>query len=135
MSTPTPNIWTINAGGVSGDGQKLVGCHIKFDPGTGTYTFTKPNNDVKSTYTPPTPTPSPAPTSFTFPEFTYKDKKWDVSVNLPLTSGVNGSGNWTIVGNKVAFATPPPIDPQSGEYTAQAGSGLGEGEDAISANA
>jgi hypothetical protein len=135
MSTPTPNVWTLNAGGITPSGQPgsdLAGCHIKFN--SGTYEFTKPNiNDILATYTPPTP----APTSFTFPDFIYKDERWSISVNLPLTSGVNGSGGWQMLGNKQAFAQHihMPTGPQ-GEYTAQAGSGVGEDDPtATSANA
>lgn len=136
MSTPTPNVWTLNASGITPagkDGIKLVGCHIKFN--SGTYLFTEPNiNNVLASYTPPTP----APTSFTFPQFTYDKRNWSITVNLPLTSGANGSGTWAVLG-KQAFATPMPPPPASpntnGEYTAQAGSGLGGDEDAISANA
>ena len=132
MSTQTQPVWTLNASGIippGPPGSQLAGCHITKNSAGTAYQFTAPNiTNVLSTSGPPLPT-----ASFTFPQFTYAGFNWIIEVNLPLTPGANGSGTWSIVSPKLAFASGThghgrglPTAPQSGEYTAQAGSQTGE---------
>jgi hypothetical protein len=129
MSTPNPPEWTLHRADITGDsdGEKLHGCHIrKNDAGTA-YEFTEPNiNKVLSTTRPPLPQGA-----FTFPSFDYKDVKgWVIGVIAPLISGVTAIGTWNTPGVK-----PGNTQPQSGDFTAQSGSGLGEDDAAACAKA
>jgi hypothetical protein len=117
MPTTTP-IWTLNASGITPAGsageQKLAGCHITQNSAGTAYEFTKPNiNEVLATSGPPLPT-----LPFTFPTFAYKDLDWNITVST-LPSGANGSGTWNTPGSGVAGTAP-----ESGDYTAQSGSGV-----------
>jgi hypothetical protein len=128
------NIWTLSAADVSGgtDGKKLAGCHIVQNATN--YTFTKPDWTVLSTSTGTT-----LPTgSFTFPSFDYKDiTGWSVTMQAPPAVSTQnwGADNWSFPNQPLIEGTGP-ISGESGEFTAQAGSGLGQGEgDAHSAKA
>lgn len=120
---PSTPIWTLNASGITPAGSAgrtdLAGCHItENDTGTA-YEFTEPNiNNVLSTTT-----GSSLPTvPFDFPEFTYDGLQWNIRVTT-LPAGANGSGTWSTPGDEVKETAP-----QSGDFTAQAGAGLGEDE-------
>lgn len=127
-------IWTINAANLSGgsDGAKLVGCHIV--QYTNNYTFTKPDWTVLAT----SPGP-PRPTAgFTFPTFNYKDiNGWNITMGTPPTDTTQnwGADSWSFPNQPLPEGTP--ISGQSGEFTAQAGSGpvAHEEEEASSATA
>ena len=126
MPTPsTPPIWTINASGITppgSNGVDLVGCHITENASQTCYEFTQPNITNILAFTPGSSLPS---LPFTFPEFSYDGLNWLVTVNsLPV--GATGSGTWNnpLTMGKVKDPTPP----TSGDFTAQSGSGLGEGK-------
>ena len=90
-----PNVWTINAGDVTGGSTKtnLVGCHITTNDDDSAFEFTDNNiNEVLST-TPGTTLPTPP---FTFPSFDLDGYTWAITVNT-LTGGAGGNqaeGDW-----------------------------------------
>ena len=126
-----PNVWTINAGDVTGGSTKndLVGCHITTNDDDTAYEFTDNNiNEVLST-TPGTSLPTPP---FTFPSFDLDGYTWTITVNT-LTGGAGGNqaeGAWK---NNAPSIT----EAEEGTWTAQAGGGAEEDipgqEDAASA--
>ena len=110
---------------VGSDGRKLVGCHITISGNS--YQFTKPAiNEVLATAT---GTGSSLPTiPFTFPGFTYKDLEWTITVTS-LPANANGGGTWSTPGSQKRTGS------QSGDYTAQAGTGEDEDKTAKPAKA
>ena len=114
----TSPVWTISASGISGEGRKLVGCHIKQTPTN--YQFTAPNNDVLAT-TSGTTLPQ------TFSPFNYENLDWVVAL-LTAVVGGNATGEWNVA------ATPQDFTPESGNYIAYTGLGIDEGEAASSAH-
>ena len=130
---PGTPFWTLTAANLSGgsDRTKLAGCHIVQNATN--YTFTTPDWDVKSTSS-GTSLPT---TGFTFPTFSHRDiTGWTITVLAPpaVSSQNWGGGTWS-------FPDEPgleevPITGQSGEFTAQAGSGpMPADEEASSATA
>jgi hypothetical protein len=129
MSTPPPvPEWTLTAKHTHGAfGQLLVGCHIKRTPTN--YLFTaRDGHELVHSQEIKHPT-----ARFTFPDFDYNGLT-DVSItmNIPVAAGTNWTGLWSC---KDSPGTQPPQGAQSGDFTAQAGSGLGEDEVANSAKA
>ena len=116
-----PNIWTIHANGLSGGDNKsdLVGCHINQNADGTAYQFTAPNiNTVLSTTTGTLPTPP-----FSFPQFTYDGNTWTIAVST-LSGGESSNkaeGTWNTAATGIEET-----GPQSGEWTAQAGSTVGD---------
>jgi len=130
---PTQPEWTLTAKDTHGtDGQLLVGCHITINATNTAYQFTQPNvNNVLATST-GTTLPTAA---FTFPAFNYNGLTGvSITMETPVPSGTNWKGTWSCTGSP-PMGTPPPQGPQSGDFTAQAGTKLGEDESASSANA
>ena len=131
---PGTPVWTLNAANLSGgsDRVKLAGCHIV--QYTNYYQFTTPDWDVKSTSSgPPRPT-----TGFTFPTFSHRDiTGWTITMPAPPTDPTQNwnAGSWSFPNQPLVEETP--ISGQSGEFTAQAGSGpvAHEEEEASSATA
>lgn len=133
MPTPTPPEWTLSAKHTHGTfGQLLVGCHIIENSTNTAYQFTEPNvNNVLATST-GTTLPTAA---FTFPTFDYNGLTGvSISMDTPVAAGTNWHGTWSCTGSP-SMHSPRPTGPQSGDFTAQAGSGLGEDETASSAKA
>jgi hypothetical protein len=123
-------VWTLNAANLSGgsDRVKLSGCHIVQNATN--YTFTTPDWDVKSTST-GTSLPTAA---FTFPTFDHKDiKTWSISMSAPPTDTTQnwGADSWSFPPQPLVEGTDTSPG-QSGEFTAQSGSQLGEGEEEAS---
>ena len=130
MSTPPPvPEWTLTAKHTHGAfGQLLVGCHIKK---TAThYLFTRPNG-TELARSPELPT-----VPFTFkPDFNHNGLIGvSITMNIPVGPHLNWTGIWSCT-DSPSIGHPLPQGPQSGDFTAQAGSGLGEGEVANSAKA
>lgn len=129
-----PNVWTINAGGVTGGSTKsdLVGCHITTNDAGTAYEFTDNNITTVLATTPGTSLPTPP---FEFPSFGLAGYTWTISVNT-LTGGAGGNqaeGDWS-------NDAPTVSADEDGTYTAQAGSGAEEDsipdkEDSASASA
>jgi len=127
-----PNVWTINAGDVTGGGTKndLVGCHITTNDDDSAFEFTDNNiNEVLST----TPGDSLPTAPFTFPSFDLDGYTWTITVNT-LTGGAGGNqaeGDWENNAPSISAA-------EEGTWTAQAGGGAEEDipgkEDAASAS-
>ncbi|HSE24132.1 MAG TPA: hypothetical protein VLB68_20865 [Pyrinomonadaceae bacterium] len=118
-----PNVWTLHANGISGgsNGQDLVGCHINTNTAGTAYQFTAPNINTILSTTPGTTLPT-AP--FDFPQFGYDGNTWDITVNT-LQGGASSNqaeGTWGTLGKPDIKET----GPQSGEWTAQAGSTAGD---------
>ena len=117
------NVWTIHANGVTGgsQGQDLVGCHINQNAAGTAYQFTAPNiTNILSTTTGTTLPIAP----FSFPEFTYEGNTWDIDVTT-LNGGASSNqaqGSWETNADNSIKET----DPQSGEWTAQAGATVGD---------
>ena len=135
---PTTPIWTLTAKHTHGTfGQLLVGCHIiENDTSTG-YNFTQPNPSNPSNVLASSPGPSLPTGKFTFtPAFDYNGlTNVVIGMDIPVASGTNWKGTWTCTDSPPMKDVPPPQGAQSGDFTAQAGSGLGEGEAASSAKA
>lgn len=128
-----PNVWTINAGGVTGGSTKtdLVGCHITTNDDDTAYEFTDNNINTVLATTPGTSLPTPP---FTFPSFGLDGYTWTIVVNT-LTGGGGGNqaqGTWSNNAPSIAAG-------ETGDYTAQAGSTVDEDiagkEDASTASA
>jgi hypothetical protein len=128
-----PNVWTINAGDVTGGNTKtdLVGCHITTNDDDTAYEFTDNNINTVLATTPGTSLPTPP---FTFPEFDLDGYTWTITVNT-LTGGAGGNraaGDWSNNAPTITAA-------EEGTYTAQAGGGAEEDipakEDSASASA
>jgi hypothetical protein len=118
-----PNVWTINAGDVTGGSTKpdLVGCHITTNDDDTAYEFT--NNNINEVLATTTGTSLPTP-PFAFPEFDLDGYTWTITVNT-LTGGAAGNqaeGDWSNNAPTIAAA-------EEGTYTAQAGSGTDEESD------
>lgn len=140
-SAPPPGtpIWTLNAANISGGsyGDKLAGCHIWQD--TNNYRFTKPDWTVLAS-SPGTTLPTAA---FTFtPAFTHGNVSgqsitgWSISMSAPPTDTTQnwGTDGWLFPDQPSLEEVP--ISGQSGEFTAQAGSGpMPAEEEASSATA
>ena len=134
--TPPPPgtpVWTLNAANLSGGnlGVKLAGCHII--QYANNYVLTTANWDVLATSSgPPRPT-----TGFTFPTFTLKDiTGWTITMPAPPTDTTQNwsAGSWSFPNQPMPEDVP--ITGQSGEFTAQAGSGpVAHEEEASSATA
>jgi len=127
-----PNVWTINAGDVTGGSTKtdLVGCHITTNDDGTAYEFTDNNINTVLATTPGTSLPT---TPFTFPAFGLAGYTWTIIVNT-LTGGAGGNqaeGTWSNNAPGISAA-------EEGTYTAQAGGGAEEDipgkEDAASAS-
>ena len=116
---PAPE-WTLNAGSLTGSGDKLAGCHIFNN--TTNYTLTKPNpNEVLATS-------SGTTLPVTFPTFSYKNiNLWSVTVST-APDGATATGSWSFPAQPGAV-DPGDIGAESGTYTAQTGPGLWEGEE------
>jgi len=117
------NVWTLHANGISGgsNGQDLVGCHITKNSAGTAYEFTAPNINTILSVTQTTTLPT-AP--FTFPQFGYDDNTWNIAVTT-LDGGPSSNqaeGTWGTLGKPSIKET----GPQSGEWTAQAGSTAGD---------
>lgn len=127
---PGTAFWTINAAHLSGgpDRIKLVGCHIVQNADN--FTFTQPDWTLLSTSSGP---PRPK-TAFVFPTFDYNGiYTWTINMSAPpsMTNLPWGVDSWSFPDQP--FVEGEDVSPgQSGEFTAQAGSGLGEGEEAAS---
>src|SRR5258706_3833102 len=107
---PPTNEWTIHhTTGTGGSG--IHGCHI-VQTTTG-FDFTHGNTVLASTT-------ATAPT-FTFPDFNYSDLDWTITVDT-LPDGNMATGSWQA--NSDAEGDPGGTAPESGDWTAQAGSGL-----------
>lgn len=123
MSTPPrEQIWTLARNKISGGGEDLAGCHIKF---TGiAFEFTEPDPKKVLASTPGSLSP---PLPFTFPVFSYKDQEWAITLwKLPVDA--DGHGAWATPGKKARDTHPPnpgkgipQTDPQSGDFTAMNG--------------
>jgi hypothetical protein len=114
-----PDVWTIHHGDVTGGATRsnLHGCRITTNDSNTAYLFMKGNDQLSSTDTSSLPA-----TPFEFQDFPLADYTWNVTVNT-LTGGASGDqaqGTW----NNDA---PTPADEQDGTFTAQAGSGVGDG--------
>jgi hypothetical protein len=131
MSTPPPvPEWTLTAKHTHGTfGQLLVGCHIKKTLTHYLFTTRHGHELVHSLET-------KLPTArFTFPDFDYNGLIGvSITMNIPVAAGTNWTGLWSCQDSPLVD-TPLPQGPQSGDFTAQAGSGLGEEEVANSAKA
>jgi len=124
MSAPE---WTLNAGSLTGKGDKLAGCHIFLN--TSNYTLTKPNQNETLATSSGTTLP------LTFPNFNYKDiNDWSVGLSTAV-DGSNATGSWSFP-NQPEPQDPDgiPISSESGTYTAQTGPGTFE-EEASAASA
>lgn len=135
-SPPPPGTprWTLNAANISGgsDGDKLAGCHIWQD--TNNYRFTKPDWTLLAS-SPGTTLPT---AGFTFtPAFEHRSiTGWTITMSTPPTDTTQSWGvdSWSFPDQPGLEGTP--TTGQSGEFTAQAGSGpMGEEEEAYSATA
>ena len=134
MSTPPPvPQWTLSAKHTHGTfGQLLVGCHIIKNATH--YQFIEKDTGTVLAHSPETKLPT-APFTFT-PPFNYNGLTGVViGMKTPVAAGTNWSGQWSCTDSPPPTEVPPPTDAQSGEFTAQAGSGLGEDEIASSAKA
>lgn len=127
---PGTAFWTINAAHLRGgpDRIKLVGCHIVRY--TNYYQLTEPDwTPLKDS------TGISRPTSaFTFPKFNYRFiNDWTISMSAPpsMTNLSWGVDHWSFPPQPLVGSTDTSPG-QNGEFTAQAGSGLGEGEEAAS---
>ena len=127
--------WTLSARHTHGtDGQLLVGCHITLNAANTAYQFTQPNGTTVLASSPGTSLPT---AGFTFtPAFDYNGLT-GVSITMdtpPALTTDNWHGSWSCTGSP-PMHTPPPTGPQSGDFTAQAGTKVDEDETASSANA
>lgn len=127
---PGTAFWTINAAHISGgpDRIKLVGCHIVRYPNY--YQFTEPDWTVLKTSSGP-PRPSAA---FAFQPFNYNGiNDWTIRMSAPpsMSNLPWGVDHWSFPPQPLVEGTDTSPG-QNGEFTAQAGSGLGEGEEAAS---
>jgi len=132
MSTPPPvPEWTLSAKHTHGTfGQLLVGCHIILNSTKTAYHFTKRDTGEVLAHSPGTTLPT-APFTFT-PPFNYNGLTGVViGMKLPVAAGTNWAGSWSCIDSP----RPGNTGPQTGDFTAQAGSGLGEEEAASSAKA
>jgi hypothetical protein len=136
MSTPPPvPEWTLSAKDTHGSfGQLLVGCHIIQNSTKTAYLFTKPDIGEVLASSPGTTLPT---ASFTFDRaFDHNGLKGVViGMKTPVAAGTNWSGQWSCTDSPPPPEIPPPTGAQTGDFTAQAGSGLGEEEAASSAKA
>lgn len=135
MPTPAQPEWTLTAKNTHGtDGQLLVGCHIVENSTSTGYNFTQPNTSSVLASSPGTTLPT---AGFTFtPAFDYNGLTGvTITMQTPVASGTNWGGTWSCTGSPPIGGTPPPQGPQSGDFTAQAGTKLGEDEVADSAKA
>jgi hypothetical protein len=127
-----PNQWTINNAGGGQDGQQLVGCHIQVSNDGLHYEFTSRNNTVLATTAESTLPAVP----FWLPEFALGGGPAVWNWNIQVTA-FNGPNQNTCLGRWINN-DPNPAAEESGTWTAQAGSGMGEeedNEDAASASA
>lgn len=132
---PTTPIWTLTAKHTHGTfGQLLVGCHIvENDTSTG-YNFTQRNTSDVLASSPGSKLPK-AEFKFT-PAFNFNGLTGvTITMAKPVAAGTNWKGTWSATNTPLAAGTPPPTGPGAGDFTAQAGSGLGEDEVANSAKA
>lgn len=133
MSTPPiQHIWTLHRRDIFGGGEDLHGCHIvSTDAG---FQFTEPDIRKILSFTSPT---LPQIVPFTFPVFEYKEQEWAITLwTLPI--GAKGTGAWATPGRKLRGATlgrKPETDPQSGDFTAQAGGSIAPDEATYGAKA
>ena len=111
-----PNVWTIHSGDVTGGPTKsdLHGFHIKVNDGGTAYEFVKGGN-VYSTATNNGSLPT---TPFSFAGFGLAGYTWTMTVT---TLGNQAQGTWTNNAPSIA-------GDQGGDFTAQAGSGVGSDE-------
>ena len=107
---PPTNQWTIHSTTGSG-GSGIHGCHI-VQTTTG-YDFTHGNTVLAST----TDTALP----FTFPNFDYSGLDWEITAST-LPAGNDATGSWKAYGG--AERGPEGTAPETGDWTAQAGSGF-----------
>ena len=134
MSTLPPVAeWTLTAKHTHGTfGYLLVGCHIVR---TATqYQFISSDRKTLLAWSPGTKRPTAL---FTFePEFNYNGLTGcKITMNIPVAPGTNWTGLWSCTGSPLVGKEVPPTGAQSGDFTAQAGSGLVADEAAISAKA
>ena len=127
-----PTQWTINNARGGRDSTALVGCKIQVSQDGLHYEFTLPNNNILATTTGSTLPNTP----FSFPEFAIPGGPAVYNWNIQVTTVTGGNqrnkaeGTWT-------NSDPNTTADESGTWTAQAGSGMGEEgeEDAASASA
>lgn len=136
MSTPPPvPEWTLTAKHTHGTfGNLLVGCHITINAANTAYQFTTPDMKKVLATSPGTELPTAL---FTFtPDFDHKGLTGcKITMNTPVAPGTKWTGLWSCTGSPPMGKEIPPTGAQSGDFTAQAGSGLGEDEVANSAKA
>ncbi|HJX91878.1 MAG TPA: hypothetical protein VJ372_15365 [Pyrinomonadaceae bacterium] len=119
-----PNVWTIHHGDVTGGSHKsdLHGCHITTNAAGTAYEFT--DNNINTVLATTTGTTLPT-VPFTFPSFGLDSLNWTIEVTT-LTGGAGGNqagGNWS---NDAPSITAD----ETGTWTAQAGSTVGDDTDA-----
>ncbi len=117
-----PNVWTIHSGDVTGGSTKsdLHGCHIKVNDTSTAYEFTK-GGTVYATASNNGALPA---VPFSFSNFGYADHNWTINVDT-LTGGNSGNqagGTWSNDASSITGA-------EGGDWTAQAGSGVGDDTD------
>ena len=132
--TPTPPEWTLSAKHTHGTfGQLLVGCHIIKNATNTGYQFTETSTSNVLANSPGTKLPT-APFTFT-PDFNHNGLIGvSITMNIPVGPHLNWTGIWSCT-DSPSIGHPLPQGPQSGDFTAQAGSGVGEDEVANSAKA
>lgn len=108
------DVWLIQNDPPPKDGDKLNNLHIAKTP-TG-YDLMD-GSKVLASSTRATPR---------FDNVPHDSEVWDLQLNGPLSPGKDGKGKWHEHGKRHEPSTPPPTGPQDGDFTAQAGSGLGE---------
>ena len=118
-----PTQWTINNAGGGRDAQQLVGCHIKVSNDGLQYVITSPNNTVLAT----TSEIALPIVPFWFPQFALGGGPAVWNWNIQVTA-FNGSGQNSCEGRWINN-DPNPAQDETGTWTAQAGSGMGEEED------
>ena len=116
------NIWTIHpTPGGGSNGNDLTGCHIQ-QTATG-YQLTAPN------ITNPLATTTATAAPFDFDNVSYQSLTWNIHVTT-LPANANGSGTWA-----TRATGPEDTGPQSGDYTAQSGSGVDADADEAASSA
>src|SRR5688500_4238690 len=127
-----PNVWTINATGVTGGSTKtdLVGCHITTNDDGTAYEFTDNNINTVLATTSGTSLPT---TPFTFPSFGLDGYTWTITVNTLTGGDVRTHAERTRSSNAPGITADEEVT-----HTAQAGGGAEEDipgkEDAASAS-
>jgi hypothetical protein len=113
-------VWTISANDVKGGnlGLLLVGCHVTENKNSTGYEFTAPDLKVVLGTTAGRTLPRG---TFAFSGFSYEGPQWTIAVSLLETSQIQGIWGARALGIRET-------DDESGNWTAQAGSGEGRGK-------